>query len=149
MHEYSKAHAASSSSSGKPSQSSSEACGLHAPHGGMSEGMSERWFNAMSDTYVGRVCWKACREGMPESGFRDPRPPPQRYNQGNIKSGTRPYIYIYMIYVYRYTYILKAILKAILYCLLDCLLPGSNTISNAEGYPIGNTIGPSDSKRNE
>ncbi len=94
MHEYSKAHAASSSSSGKPSQSSSEACGLHAPHGGMSEGMSERWFNGMSDTYVGRVCRKACREGMSESGSGCAASArPQASDQGDIKSGTRPCIY--------------------------------------------------------
>ena len=34
----------------------------------MSEGMSEQWFNGMSDKYVERVCRKACREGMSESG---------------------------------------------------------------------------------
>ena len=63
---------------------------------GMSEGMSERWFNGMSDKYVGRVCRKACREGMSESGSGcAASAPPQVAHQGDIKSGTR-YIYIYI-----------------------------------------------------
>ena len=60
------------------------------------KGMSERCFNGMSDKYVGRVCRKACREGMSESGSGGASSAPAGgADQGDIESGTRPYIYIY------------------------------------------------------
>ena len=68
---------------------------------GASEGYVGRYVGAMVQRYVGQVCRKGLSEGL-SGGYVGEwlwvtvEPPPQGTIQGNIKSGTRPYIYIYI-----------------------------------------------------
>ena len=78
------------------------------------EGMWEWYVGGMCRGFVGQVGRKGLSEGL-SGGYVGEwlwvtgEPPPQCTMQGNIKSGTRPYIYIY---TYSYTHLLAGRLSS-------------------------------------